>query len=236
MSIGFLVTIFAVFGAVALGVGGLMQFVMTQTNFERRRLKEAKLAGATGVLLENQSLDPEQSKIAKQLSGIVPRSPKEMGKLRRKFVRAGYHIGHADRDLLARPARAARDFRLRASRVPADVAGLDDHDHLGLAGLPDPGLHPLADHDQAAEGHHQRSARSARPAHRLSRSGILARPGDRQGDRRARARVPAARGRISYVDYGNARRQTAPRSVQESGVTHGRRRCPGTGLDARSDR
>jgi tight adherence protein C len=92
MSIGFLVTIFAVFGAVALGVGGLMQFVMTQTNFERRRLKEARLAGAaTGVLLGNRSLDPEQSKIFKQLSGIVPRSPKEMGKLRRKFVRAGYH-------------------------------------------------------------------------------------------------------------------------------------------------
>ena len=91
MSIGLLVTIFAVFGAVALGVGGLMQLVMTQTNFERRRLQQARLAATTGVLLEERSLDPEPSRIAKKLSGIVPRSPKEMGRLRKKFVRAGYH-------------------------------------------------------------------------------------------------------------------------------------------------
>ena len=86
-----LITVFAVFGAVALAVGGLMQFVMTQTSFERRRLEQAKLAAASGVLLGNQSLDPEPSRIAKRLSGILPKSPKEMTKLRRKFVRAGYH-------------------------------------------------------------------------------------------------------------------------------------------------
>jgi tight adherence protein C len=91
MPIALLITVFAVFGAVALGVGGLMQFVMTQTNFERRRLSQARLAATTGVLLENKSLEPETSKFAEKLSGIVPRSPKDMTKLRRKFVRAGYH-------------------------------------------------------------------------------------------------------------------------------------------------
>jgi tight adherence protein C len=91
MPIELLLTVFAVFGAVALGIGGLMQFVMTQTNFERRRLAQARVAAATGVLLENKSLEPETSKIAEKLSGIVPRSPKEMTRLRRKFVRAGYH-------------------------------------------------------------------------------------------------------------------------------------------------
>ena len=91
MPIELLLTVFAVFGAVALGIGGLMQFVMTQTNFERRRLAQARVAAATGVLLENKSLEPETSKLAEKLSGIVPRSPKDMTKLRRKFVRAGYH-------------------------------------------------------------------------------------------------------------------------------------------------
>jgi tight adherence protein C len=91
MGIELIITVFAVFGAVAIGVGGLMQFVMTQTNFERRRLHQASAAGATGVLLENPTLDPEDSKIVKRLTGLVPRSPKEMGSLRRKFVRAGYH-------------------------------------------------------------------------------------------------------------------------------------------------
>jgi tight adherence protein C len=91
MSIGLLITIFAVFGAVALGVGGLMQFVMNQTSFERRRLHQAKLAATTGFLLGHQSLDPVESKIAKRLGGILPKSPKEMTRLRKKFVRAGYH-------------------------------------------------------------------------------------------------------------------------------------------------
>jgi tight adherence protein C len=91
MGIELLVTVVAVFGVVAIGVGGLMQFVMTQTSFERRRLQQAKVAAATGVLLENTSLAPEESAIVKKLSGIVPRSPKEMGSLRKKFVRAGYH-------------------------------------------------------------------------------------------------------------------------------------------------
>ena len=91
MSIGLLITVFAVFGAVALAVGGLMQFVMNQTSYERRRLQQAKLAAASGVLLGTQSLDPEPSKIAKRLGGLLPKSPKEMTKLRRKFVRAGYH-------------------------------------------------------------------------------------------------------------------------------------------------
>ncbi len=133
MSIGFLVTIVAVFGAVALGVGGA-DAVRADADELRAPApaSEARLAGATGVLLENQSLDPEQSKIVKQLSGIVPRSPKDMGKLRRKFVRAGYHTTDADRDLHARRSSCCRSiFGLRAARVPADVAGLDGHDHLG---------------------------------------------------------------------------------------------------------
>ena len=71
MSIGLLITVFAVFGAVALGVGGVMQFVMNQTSFERRRLHQAKLAATTGVLLGGQSLDPVESKIAKRLVEVA---------------------------------------------------------------------------------------------------------------------------------------------------------------------
>ncbi len=42
------------------------------------------------MLLENPSLTPRQSTFAKRMATIVPRSPKDMSRLRERFMRAGY--------------------------------------------------------------------------------------------------------------------------------------------------
>ncbi|HEX5216244.1 MAG TPA: type II secretion system F family protein [Vicinamibacterales bacterium] len=91
MTLELFITIVAVFGTVALGAGLLMQFALTQSAPERRRLQRAGQVTATGVLIEGPSLDPEPSPFVKKAVTLVPRSPKDMSSLRRQLVRAGYY-------------------------------------------------------------------------------------------------------------------------------------------------
>ncbi|HXT72023.1 MAG TPA: type II secretion system F family protein [Vicinamibacterales bacterium] len=87
-------TVAAVFGAVALLTGVGASRLLRDVTPERRRLMKTVTASATGVVLEQVSLTPEESKFVKQLTGLVPRSPKELGALRRRFQRAGiYTLG-----------------------------------------------------------------------------------------------------------------------------------------------
>jgi tight adherence protein C len=44
----------------------------------------------TGVVIEATALTPQEARWVKQLTALVPRSPKDMSKLRRRFTRAGY--------------------------------------------------------------------------------------------------------------------------------------------------
>ena len=92
MSLELIFTIVGVFAAVLVGVGSLMYYVMTQTAPERRRLERAGLVATSGVLLDANatSLTPEETELAKKFASVIPRSPKDMSRLRRKFVRAGY--------------------------------------------------------------------------------------------------------------------------------------------------
>ena len=90
MNPGLWLTIIAVFGSVALMSGAIAARVLRDATPERRRLMKATVSG-TGVILEQTALTPEESKIVKQLTGLVPRSPKELGALRRRFQRAGYY-------------------------------------------------------------------------------------------------------------------------------------------------
>jgi tight adherence protein C len=91
MTVDILIGLIGVFGTVALGVGGLLWFLMSQSAPERRRLERAGVVSSTGVLVESpQSLASEQSDFAKAVTSFVPRSPKDMTRLRRQFVRAGY--------------------------------------------------------------------------------------------------------------------------------------------------
>lgn len=92
MSIDIILTLVAVFGTVALGVGGIMAYVLAQATPERRRLERAAQVTSTGVLITNNpTLDPEPSPFVKQMTTLVPKSPKEMTRLRRQLVRAGYY-------------------------------------------------------------------------------------------------------------------------------------------------
>jgi hypothetical protein len=72
MSGALLLAIVAVFGTVALVVGGLAYYLLTEMGPERRRLARAGQPAPSGVLLESPTLTPEISEFAKRVSSIVP--------------------------------------------------------------------------------------------------------------------------------------------------------------------
>lgn len=91
MTVDLIIAVIGVFGTVALGVGGLMWFLLSQSAPERRRLERAGVVSSSGVLVDSpQGLASEHSEFAKRFTSIVPRSPKDMTRLRKQFVRAGH--------------------------------------------------------------------------------------------------------------------------------------------------
>ena len=137
-----------------------MQLVMTQTNFERRRLEQARLAATTGVLLEEPIARPRASRIAKRSQRHRAAIAEGNGAgSASKFVRAGYHsttpIAIYSLAQLVLPAMFAL---LPLLFLPMSQAMVLMHHH-GVDGLSHPRRHPVADHAEAPEGHHQRSAR-----------------------------------------------------------------------------
>jgi tight adherence protein C len=92
MTLELILAIVAVFAAVGIGVGALLYYVLAQTAPERRRLQRAGIVATSGVLIEQgPSLTPEESELAERITSVIPRSPKDMTRLRRQFVRAGYN-------------------------------------------------------------------------------------------------------------------------------------------------
>jgi tight adherence protein C len=86
-----ILTLVAVFGSVALIVGVVTWSTLESAAPERRRLERASQTGVpSGVLLENPTLTSEPTELLKQLTSIVPRSPKDVTRLRKQFMRAGY--------------------------------------------------------------------------------------------------------------------------------------------------
>lgn len=90
MSGTLILAVVAVFGTVAIIVGGVTAYVLTEFGPERRRLQRVAQTRATGVILDNPTLTPEASPFVKQVTSFVPRSPKEVSRLRKRFMRAGY--------------------------------------------------------------------------------------------------------------------------------------------------
>ena len=86
-----LLMLVAVFGAVAVTVGLVTSRVLSEATPERRRLRQTAKAPTTGVLLDAPTLTPEETAFVKRMSALVPRSPKDMSTLRRRFARAGYY-------------------------------------------------------------------------------------------------------------------------------------------------
>jgi tight adherence protein C len=90
MSGALILAVIAVFGTVALVVGALGTYFITEAGPERRRLQRAAGTQRSGVVLENPSLTPEAGELTKRIATFVPRSPKEVTRLRKRCMRAGY--------------------------------------------------------------------------------------------------------------------------------------------------
>jgi tight adherence protein C len=89
MALDLLVTIIAGFLLVALIAGYGTSAVMSAASPERRRLRKMAAAGPSGAFDSQISLVDTVDPRLKRFPG-VPKSPKEMGKLRRQLARAGF--------------------------------------------------------------------------------------------------------------------------------------------------
>ena len=100
--------IVGVFITVALLTGVLVTVVLSRTSPERRRLRDLAVAGGgpgVGAVDVRLSHEP-RSPFIDQLAAAVPKSPKEMGRLRRRLGKAGY------RSFRAAVIYAAAEFAL----------------------------------------------------------------------------------------------------------------------------
>jgi len=79
----------AVFASVAFVAGAVMQLTLSRRAPSRRRLEQAKVTPS--VLVSQTSLTAEDSAAVKRLQTFLPKSPKDMSRLRRRMGRAGYY-------------------------------------------------------------------------------------------------------------------------------------------------
>ena len=91
MPLNQVLAITGVFGAVALLVGLVTDRLLSALGPERRRLKQTVQVPSTGVLIDAPTLTPEETVFVKRMTAVVPRSPKQMTAMRRRFSRAGYY-------------------------------------------------------------------------------------------------------------------------------------------------
>ena len=89
MSLELIVTLGASFMFVALVSGYGASALVSAVAPERRRLRQLTTAGPTGVIDARATLIDTVDPRLKRLPG-VPKSPKELGRLRRRLARAGY--------------------------------------------------------------------------------------------------------------------------------------------------
>jgi tight adherence protein C len=93
-----IISIGLVFLGVAVVTGLIASAVLARSSPERRRLREMTAAGTSGLLNAGPvTLTDRQDNFSKTVGSFVPKSPKEMGRLQRRMVRAGFK----------NPARAA---------------------------------------------------------------------------------------------------------------------------------
>jgi tight adherence protein C len=93
MTFDLIVTLAAAFLAVALIAGWGAASVLSARSPERRRLEQFAAAGAGGgdLPIEPISLVDSVDPRFRSIPGIVPRSAKDMNRLRKRLARAGYH-------------------------------------------------------------------------------------------------------------------------------------------------
>jgi tight adherence protein C len=86
------IALVALFGSLALLAGMATSAVLARQAPGRRRLLGLDGAGPkTSVLVDQQLLTDRPTPAQKKLAALVPKSPKEMGRLQRRLVTAGYY-------------------------------------------------------------------------------------------------------------------------------------------------
>jgi tight adherence protein C len=90
-----LMSLLAVFAAVALLSGTMGGLVLSNLTPERRRLRTLSLEKPRAPLTEATTLTEQSDPRLKSLSKLVPKSPKEMSRLRRRLARGGYYQSSA---------------------------------------------------------------------------------------------------------------------------------------------
>ena len=91
-----LIAIIAAAVAAAVMAGFAMSWVLEQGTAERRRIRSLATASPTGVVVAQGPLTDTLDPVLARLSKLVPKAPKEMGRLQRRLTRAGYpHVKHA---------------------------------------------------------------------------------------------------------------------------------------------
>jgi tight adherence protein C len=82
----------ALFGSLAVLTGIMLSLIIAREAPEQRRLRSAALsARETGLIVPPTTLTESPSELAKRLASYVPKSPREIGRLQKRFALAGYH-------------------------------------------------------------------------------------------------------------------------------------------------
>ena len=92
MPLELIVSIGVVFASVALFAGAIASFVLSRSSPEQKRLRAvAATAAGSELLLDHMPLAETPDPFLSRLSKAMPRSPKDMGRLRRRLATAGIY-------------------------------------------------------------------------------------------------------------------------------------------------
>jgi len=91
MSLALLLSIIGVFACVALVSGLAATRILERATPEQRRLRTVAVPQAAGLVLQPTQLTEVPDPFLQKLSKAMPRSPKDMSRLRRRLIRAGYY-------------------------------------------------------------------------------------------------------------------------------------------------
>jgi tight adherence protein C len=80
----------AIFASVAIATG-LIAWLLTDPQFAQRRLSQLAPAGQDGAPRAVSVVGHDDTQLAKRVRSMVPKSPKEMGRIERMLALAGYH-------------------------------------------------------------------------------------------------------------------------------------------------
>jgi len=91
MSLALMLSIVGVFACVALVSGLAATRILERSTPEQRRLRTIAAPQTVGLVLEPTQLTEIPDPFLQKLSKAMPRSPKDMTRLRRRLIRAGYY-------------------------------------------------------------------------------------------------------------------------------------------------